>query len=65
MVSSRVVAGAPGKEYVGRRADEEVRKEGVISIGALSDGQPTAGSGRAGSTSASPWTARPTGGSTG
>jgi hypothetical protein len=61
MVSSRVVAGAPVKEYVGRRADEE----GVISIGAPSDGQPTAGSNRAGSTSASLWTARPTVGSTG
>jgi hypothetical protein len=27
---NRVVAGAPGKGYVDRRADEEVRKEGDI-----------------------------------
>ncbi len=31
-VSNRVVAGAPGKGYVGRRVDEEVRNESVISI---------------------------------
>jgi hypothetical protein len=32
-VSNRVFADAPGKGYVGRRADEEVRNEGVILIG--------------------------------
>lgn len=64
-VSNRVAANAPGNGNVGQRADKEVRKEGVISIGAPSHGQPAAGSSRADSASASPSTARPTIGSTG
>jgi hypothetical protein len=59
------VAGALGKGYVDRRADEEVRKEGVVSIGASSHEQLAAGSDRADSASASPSEARPTIGSTG
>jgi hypothetical protein len=53
------------KEYVGRRADEEVRKEGVISIRASPHEQLAAGSSRADSASTSPSTARPTIESTG
>jgi chorismate synthase len=63
--SNRVVAGALGKRYVGRRADEEVRKEFVISIGASPHEQLAAGSSRADSASTSPSTARPTIESTG
>jgi hypothetical protein len=52
-VSNRAVAGALGKGYAGQRA-EEVRNEGVMSIGTSSHEQPAAGSGQADSASRSP-----------
>ena len=63
-VANRAVVGAPDKGSVSRRAEQEVRNEGVISIGASSYEQPAAGSGQADSALTSPSTARPTVGST-
>jgi hypothetical protein len=63
-ISDCVAANVLGNGNVGRRADKEIRKEGVISIRAPSHEKPAAGSIRTDSASASPSTARPTIGST-
>ena len=64
-ISKRVVADAPGKEYVGRRAEEKVREMDMISVGAVSHEQLAARSSRADSASTSPSTIGPTAGLTG